>query len=52
MLRSAPSTCIVPSCLAAWIAFGLAASAETLTLVHVNDLDRFEEQDGRGGVAR
>ena len=52
MLRSAPSTCIVPSCLAAWLAFGLAASAETLTLVHVNDLDRFEEQDGRGGVAR
>ena len=38
---------------------GLAAIAETgvaaparLTIVHFNDLDRMEEKDGRGGVAR
>lgn len=28
------------------------ATAETLTIVHFNDLDRMNEDDGRGGVAR
>ena len=41
-----------PLALALFLAAAGPASAAEFTLVHVNDLDRFEEQDGRGGYAR
>lgn len=37
---------------AAWAISGVTFAAESVTIVHFNDLDRMHEDDGRGGVAR
>ena len=37
---------------AAVLASGAAAAPDSVTIVHFNDLDRMNEDDGRGGVAR
>lgn len=36
----------------ALVAFSAMAEPATLTILHINDLDRMEESDGRGGVPR